>query len=120
MFWQYGYGSFSSVSRILSQGNFTLETLLTEPDIVQETHSCNDKLIEYFLNPETLEKFITLLVEEPHADLEETKRYLIPSRCSEILSYEGVPFDKISLYPHLYEKLWSFFCSAPPLNPLSA
>jgi len=46
MFWRLGFAQTSPVDQLLETGNFTLEQLLEEPDIIQECKQLNKKLIE--------------------------------------------------------------------------
>ena len=46
-FWKtFGFNTVSAIDAILESGQFTLEQLLDEEDILQETRSQNPKLIE--------------------------------------------------------------------------
>jgi predicted transcriptional regulator len=45
MFWRYAFQAQSAVSQLLEQDDCTVERLLDEPEIIQETKSMNNQLI---------------------------------------------------------------------------
>ena len=64
MFWQASnYSQPSPIEQILEKENYTLEELLDEDDLIQETKSLNGRLIEYLKQPETVSKLLAYVVE---------------------------------------------------------
>lgn len=67
MFWR--FGRTSSVSLLLEKPDVTLNEILDDSELLQELMSSNTTLVEYFREPEVLEKLVNFLVE----DFDETK-----------------------------------------------
>eukprot|EP01135_Chromosphaera_perkinsii_P003233 Nk52_evm8s239 gene=Nk52_evmTU8s239 len=119
MFWRFGFHQTSAIDSILENGDFTLEDLLDESDIVQETKSGNKGLVEYLSKDESLEKLLDYIVQEPPDTIEEKQKYKYPNICAEILSCEVYPiYSRICFNKDKLGKLWAFFTNPAPLNPL--
>ena len=64
MFWQASnYSQPSPIEQILEKEKCTLEELLDEDDLIQETKSLNGRLIDYLKQPETVSKLLAYVVE---------------------------------------------------------
>lgn len=64
MFWHASsYAQPSPIESILEKESFTLEELLEEDDLIQETKSLNGRLIDFLKRTETVSKLLTLIVE---------------------------------------------------------
>ncbi|KJE98219.1 hypothetical protein CAOG_08217 [Capsaspora owczarzaki ATCC 30864] len=121
MFWKFGFHAQSAVEKILDRHVFTLENLLDEEDVLQETKSNNKRLIEYFATPEVLEQLIKYTVNQPDEALDEREQYKYPSLAAEIISAEVWAIcDGITQQQSLLETLWNFLDQPAPLNPLLA
>ena len=119
MFWRFGFHTASAIDSILAQEEFTLEDLLEESDILQETKANNNKLIEYLSKDEVLTLLIDYIVKDPLPSVPEKLKYKYPNICGEILSAEVyLIFNRLSSNRDHLEHLWSYFLKEPPLNPL--
>jgi len=78
-FWKtFGFNTVSAIDTILESGSFTLDQLLDEEDILQETKSQNPKLIEFLSEPESLKKLLIFITEEPQPDADQRIRFKYP------------------------------------------
>jgi len=125
-FWKtFGFHTVSAVDTILDSGDFTLEQLLDEEEILQETKSQNKKLIDFLIKPSTLRQLLLYVVVEPEPkddDAEESKRrFKYPFLACEILASEVWSIiDAFFAQKDLLEDLYAFFDKDPPLNSLLA
>lgn len=125
-FWKtFGFHTVSAVDTILDSGDFTLEQLLDEEEILQETKSQNKKLIDFLIKPSTLRQLLLYVVMEPEPkddDAEESKRrFKYPFLACEILASEVWSIiDAFFAQKDLLEDLYAFFDKDPPLNSLLA
>ncbi|KAL9069779.1 MAG: hypothetical protein Q9157_006044 [Trypethelium eluteriae] len=73
MFWRFGgYTSVSTIDTLLDKGDFSLEDLLDDSDLIQELKQQNSKLVEYLRDEDVLNrllKYVTAL--KPSEALEE-------------------------------------------------
>jgi len=134
-FWKtYGFHITSAIDTILESSDFTLEQLLDEEDILQETKSQNKKLLEFITKPSSLEQLIKYITEEPEVEEKEGEsklsakasnlKYKYPFLACEILSSDVWPiinpfFDEKNNWSFM-DKLFSLFEKDPPLNALLA
>lgn len=67
-FWRIGHGfsTISEVEKILDRPDKTLEELLEEPDLLQELHAPNTKLIEYLRSPEIMVQMVRIIADLNH------------------------------------------------------
>lgn len=119
-FWgRFPFHTTSAVDSILNRQHFTLEDLLEEDDIVQETKSQNKKLIEFLVQQTTLEKLFDYLVSEPEeTDFRRNSKYPLLAceiLCSEVwILYEAICNDE-----PLLERLFSFLSRDFPTPTVS-
>ena len=62
-FWRQEYSYHSPIPEILEKETFTLEELLDEEGVIQETKSANGKLLEYLSQPEQISSLLTYIVQ---------------------------------------------------------
>ena len=121
-FWRtFGFHTVSAVETILEKDNFTLEELLDEDELLQECKSQNQKLLDYLLRVETLEKLLFYLTTDPPEEAPSKQRSKYPYLACEILCLEvwdicEAIYDNITLL----DRLWGFLDLNPPLSPLTA
>lgn len=67
-FWRIGHGlsTISEVEKILDKPDKTLEELLEEPDLLQELHAPNTKLIEFLRSPEIMVQMVKCIADLNH------------------------------------------------------
>jgi len=107
----------------------TLDKLLEDDDILQETKSQNEKLINFLSKPENLKKLVSYICEEaqfPSDQPPDLKRqFKYPFVASEILSIEVRSiYDNILEYADeansnnnsILEAIFSYFAKEEPLN----
>jgi len=123
-FWKtFGFHTVSAIDTILDGGDFTLEQLLDEEEILQETKSQNKKLIDFLTQPASLKQLVIYITVEPETKEDETEdskmRFKYPFLACEILASEVWPIiDDFMAHKELLEQLYSFLDKDPPLNPL--
>lgn len=121
MFWKFGFHAQSAIDNILDRETFTLEELLDEDDILQETKSNNKRLVDFLSQPETLHRLLEYCTLPPDPELNERQQYKYPSLASEILSSEVWAInDSLSSNLALLDILFKFLDNPAPLNPLLA
>tara|TARA_R110002050_G_scaffold256568_7_gene395553 strand:+ start:1139 stop:1564 length:426 start_codon:yes stop_codon:yes gene_type:complete len=121
-FWRtFGFHTVSAVENILERDSFTLEELLDEDELLQECKSQNQKLLDYLLQTETLEKLLFYLTTEPEPDAESKTRQKYPYLACEILCLEVWEICE-AIYDNtkLLDQLWAFLDQPPPLSPKTA
>jgi serine/threonine-protein phosphatase 6 regulatory subunit 3 len=88
-FWRtFGFHTISPIENILDRESFTLEELLEEEDVLQETKAQNKKLIDFFVKPDVLAKFIFFLTAEADENADAKRKQKYPFVCAEILCSE--------------------------------
>jgi len=121
-FWRtFGFTTISPVETILDRDHYTLEELLDEEELLQETKAQNKKLIPFLTKTETLEKLIHFISTEPEDIADPRRRLKYPFLSCEVLCSEVWRISE-SIYenPFLLDKLYGFLDLPPPLNPLLA
>jgi len=109
------------VETILEKDNFTLEELLDEEDLLQECKSQNQKLLDYLLRVDTLDKLLFYLTNDPPENAPSKQRQKYPYLACEILCLEVWDIcDAIYDNSNLLDRLWGFLDLEPPLSPLTA
>ncbi|KAG0492483.1 hypothetical protein HPP92_005881 [Vanilla planifolia] len=89
MFWRMaGMSSASPVDTILERGNYTLEDLLDEDEIIQECKAMNGRLIDFLLERSQVEQLIRYIIEEPSDEAEKKQTLKFPFIACEILTCE--------------------------------
>ena len=84
-------------------------------------HCITSPLLFSLCQPEILTELISLIVEEPPADLDENLRFKLPHIAAEVLSCEVAQINEaISSDERLLDRLYSFMEQEAPLNPLLA
>ena len=121
-FWRtFGFHTVSPVETILEKDNFTLEELLDEEDILQECKSQNQKLLDYLLRVDTLDKLLFYLTNDPPENAPSKQRQKYPYLACEILCLEVWDIcDAIYDNANLLDRLWGFLDLEPPLSPLTS
>ena len=51
MFWRFGLASSSTIDSLLEKEDVTLEDVLNDADVLQESKANNEKLVEFFQRP---------------------------------------------------------------------
>ncbi|KAF7725566.1 hypothetical protein EC973_009521 [Apophysomyces ossiformis] len=123
MFWRFGFHNSSAIDALLDREDITLEHILEEEDLLQETKSHNQKLINlyiisfhiyapwpfhtFFCKPENLGQLLNYITA---SDLDDSAKYKYPFLACEIIACE-VPYivDAIVLEnKDLLESFWTF------------
>jgi len=121
-FWKnFGFYTASAIDTILDSQDFTLEQLLDEDDILQETKAQNKKLIDCLSEPESLKKLLSYIAAEPAPDADQKRKFKYPFLAAEILASEiWQLIDAFYEQKGLLDELYSFLEKEPPLNPMLA
>ncbi|CAL0334035.1 unnamed protein product [Lupinus luteus] len=89
MFWKLASISASSpVEAILDNGNFSLEELLDEDEIIQECKALNTRLINFLRDRAQVEQLLRYVIEEPPEDAEHKRVFKFPFISCEIFTCE--------------------------------
>lgn len=88
--WRQDYSYHSPIPEILEKEGFTLEELLDEEGLIQETKSANGKLLEYLSQSEQISSLLTYVVQPAS----EGQPYFIAISASP--SVPGVTFHTMS------------------------
>lgn len=121
-FWRtFGFTAVSAIETILDREQFTLEELLDEEEIIQETKTQNKKLLDYLIKPEPLEKLLEYLTKEPEEDAETKRKFKYPYVACEILCSEVMTIcDAIYQNEAYLDAIYSFLDKDLPSNSLLA
>jgi len=119
-FWRtFGFQTVSAIETILEGQDFTLEQLLDEDEILQETKAQNKKLIDFIVEHASLKKLLDYITKEPAEDADSTKKFKYPFLCCEILAAEvWAVCDGLCQHQDLMDELFGFLERDLPLNPL--
>jgi len=119
-FWKtFGFNTGSAIDSILDGEDYTLEQLLDEEEIIQETKSQNKRLLDFFIQPDTLRKLLYYITVEPQEDDDTNRKYKYPFLSCEILASEiWAICDAMYSNPGLLDILYSYFENPSPLHPL--
>eukprot|EP00732_Lithocolla_globosa_P002870 Lithocolla_globosa_v1_NODE_2035_length_2198_cov_21.818479.p1 type:complete len:682 gc:universal NODE_2035_length_2198_cov_21.818479:147-2192(+) len=120
MFWRFGggYSTQSAVDILLDKGDFTLEDLLDEEDLLQECKT-NKKLKDFLCLSDTLEALLLYIIEPPADELAESLKYKYPNLACEVVCCESpVVTDHLMQNEALLSDFWRYLEVEPPLNPL--
>jgi len=119
-FWKtFGFHTVSAIDTLIESGDFTLEQLLDEEEILQETKSQNKKLLDFLTEPETLKKLLTYITIEPKEEDDPKRKFKYPFLACEILASEVWAICDAMYQDHsLLNVLYGYFEKDPPLNPL--
>ena len=113
----------SPLDDLLATDDCTLDAVLDEENVVDELRS-NRALLEFFIRQENLNQLISLVVEEPSEDLEESIRYKRPHVACNLFNLDqnasNTLADNVVADECLLDKLWGFLDQPGPLNPLLA
>eukprot|EP01024_Parvocaulis_polyphysoides_P053956 TRINITY_DN54169_c0_g1_i1.p1 TRINITY_DN54169_c0_g1~~TRINITY_DN54169_c0_g1_i1.p1 ORF type:complete len:114 (-),score=8.84 TRINITY_DN54169_c0_g1_i1:72-413(-) len=82
------YGRTSAIEGIMEKEGFTLEELLDEDELIQETKSQNHKLINFLKQKPTLEKILRYVVDDPQESAQENQKPRYPYICCEVICCE--------------------------------
>ncbi|ORZ10438.1 SIT4 phosphatase-associated protein-domain-containing protein [Absidia repens] len=107
MFWRFGFHNPSAVDTLLEREDVTLEEILEEEEILQETKSHNQRLIDFLCQPANCSKLLYYITAN---DLEEGQKFKYPFLSSEIIACE-IPqlVDMIIMEQNeLLESFWQF------------
>eukprot|EP01114_Cavostelium_apophysatum_P017377 TRINITY_DN5152_c0_g1_i1.p1 TRINITY_DN5152_c0_g1~~TRINITY_DN5152_c0_g1_i1.p1 ORF type:complete len:499 (-),score=146.35 TRINITY_DN5152_c0_g1_i1:31-1527(-) len=106
------------IDELLEHPNeFTLDKLLEEDDLVAEVSNSNTKLIDFLSRPESLEKLVTYLTEEPAEDADFKRKTKYPSVACEILGSDIPTVNHALLQSEtLLEKLISLLDRETPIQ----
>ncbi|KAI3697608.1 hypothetical protein L6452_30702 [Arctium lappa] len=89
MFWRMtGLSTVSPVDTILDKGNFTLEELLDEDEIIQECKALNSRLINFLRERTQVEQLVRYIIEEAHEDAANGRTFKFPFIACEIFTCE--------------------------------
>ncbi|XP_051543914.1 serine/threonine-protein phosphatase 6 regulatory subunit 2a isoform X1 [Myxocyprinus asiaticus] len=121
MFWKFDLNNTSHIDQLLDREDVTLRELMEEEDVLQECKAQNRKLLLFLSKDHCMQELVTLITEEPPADLEEKTRFKLPNIACELLTSDvALINDKLGGDESLLEKLYHFLEQEPPLNPLLA
>ncbi|KAK9696989.1 hypothetical protein RND81_08G008600 [Saponaria officinalis] len=110
MFWRMaGLSTASPVETILDKGNFSLEELLDEDEIIQECKALNNRLINFLRERPQVEQLIHFIVEEASEDAERRRTFKFPFISCEIFTCEvDIILNTLVEDDELMKKLFSF------------
>ncbi|XP_028810387.1 serine/threonine-protein phosphatase 6 regulatory subunit 2a isoform X3 [Denticeps clupeoides] len=121
MFWKFDLHTTSHMEQLLEREDVTLHELMEEEDVLQECKAQNRRLLLFLSQDHCMQELVSLITEEPPADLEEKLRFKFPNIACELLTSDvGMINDKLGGDEALLEKLYHFLEKEPPLNPLLA
>eukprot|EP01100_Stratorugosa_tubuloviscum_P000238 TRINITY_DN104_c2_g1_i1.p1 TRINITY_DN104_c2_g1~~TRINITY_DN104_c2_g1_i1.p1 ORF type:complete len:598 (+),score=276.24 TRINITY_DN104_c2_g1_i1:208-2001(+) len=118
-FWRsFGFHAASAVDNILERESFSLEDLLDEDEVVQETKTMNKKLLDFLLQPQVLKRLFDYISIDSEDD-DPKKRTKFPSMACEILSSEVWPIcEAITSNVEYMRILFQFLDSKHTLNSI--
>ncbi|BFZ60654.1 sporulation-induced protein [Saitoella coloradoensis] len=118
-FWKFGFGTnISTIESLLDKPDCTLEDLLDEDDLLQETRTHNTKLLEFLRDPVVLGKLLGYVVCE---EGDEKQKFKYSYVSCEVLSCEVWSIcEAVIENRELLEMFWTFLDRPAPLNPLLA
>mmetsp|Transcript_29240 Transcript_29240/g.32476 ORF Transcript_29240/g.32476 Transcript_29240/m.32476 type:complete len:551 (-) Transcript_29240:322-1974(-) len=100
----------SAIDDILQKDSFALEDLLDEDEVVTETRSHKDKLIDFLATTETITKLLAYITEEAPEGASEQRTNRYPGVACEILCSEVAEIDSfICENTEFLDKLYNFF-----------
>lgn len=73
---------------LLDKGEYSLEDLLDDEDLIQECKSLNGRLINFLQEKENVEKMIGYIVEEPDVDADDKRKSKYPFSSCEVFCCE--------------------------------
>lgn len=136
MFWSVsGFTQSSPIEGILDKGDYTLEELLDEDDLIQECKSLNARLIHYLKQPDTVQALLRYITVAPPAisegtdtdretlgDQDDSKRsFKYPYAACEVFCCEvDAIFSTLVEDEQLMGQLFSLLESPRPLNCMLA
>lgn len=62
MFWRFGIASTSTIDSLLEKEDVTLEDVLNDADVLQESKANNEKLVEFFHRPGIVSRLLDYVV----------------------------------------------------------
>eukprot|EP00127_Corallochytrium_limacisporum_P007311 Clim_evm52s246 gene=Clim_evmTU52s246 len=122
MFWNVGLYSQSTLDQLFEKGDFTLEEVLEDPDVLQEVKSHSKKIIDYVTAPDKMERLIQYATEVPmNKDALESDGFKYAHVSAEILASEvWAVCEALTSDENLLTLLFFVLENDPPLNPLTA
>lgn len=118
-FWRtFGFHSISAIDTLLESDYFTLEQLLDEEEIIQETKAQNKKLIEFLTEEESIKKLVSYITKEPEEENDSKRRFKYPFLACEILGSEIWAICNSLLENHQLDELFGYLTHESPLNPM--
>lgn len=110
-----------NIDNILAKDEFTLEELLEEEDVLQESRSHNLELNQYLSQEDTFNRMLEYVITEPSGSPEDMNRFKYPNVASEILTADSCPeiYEQLC-NEEILNKIWGMLDQAAPLNPLTA
>jgi len=119
-FWRtFGFHSVSAIDTLLDSGEFTLDQLLDEEEILQEAKTQNKKLLDFLVDPQTLKRLVDYITIEASDDADNKRRFKYPFLSCEILASDVWAIcDAMYQHEGLLDELYGYFENEPPLNPL--
>jgi hypothetical protein len=121
-FWKnFGFYTSSAIDTLLDSGDVTLDKLLDEDDILQETKAQNKKLIDFLSEPMQLQQLLEYITVEAGQDADQKRKFKYPFMAAEILASEiWQLIDAFYEQKTLLDQLYSFLDKDIPLNPMLA
>eukprot|EP00123_Amoebidium_parasiticum_P013964 comp22250_c0_seq1/m.32856 comp22250_c0_seq1/g.32856 ORF comp22250_c0_seq1/g.32856 comp22250_c0_seq1/m.32856 type:complete len:704 (-) comp22250_c0_seq1:255-2366(-) len=121
MFWRSGFHTSSAIDTILDKESFTLEEILDEDVLLQETKSQNRKLLDYLTKEDVMARLVDYVITEPAEGLSVAVRFRYPNIVCEVLTSEVQPItDALCAGQPLVERLWGYLEQENTLQPLMA
>jgi hypothetical protein len=120
-FWKtFGFHTASAIETILDRGDYTLDELLDEEEMLQECKAQNKRLLDFLTEPDQLKRLFEYITQEPE-EQDPKRKFKYPYISCEILVAGIEPIlEAVFKNSELIERLFKFLDSKPPLNPLLA
>eukprot|EP00600_Ochromonadales_sp_CCMP1393_P004849 CAMPEP_0174967212 /NCGR_PEP_ID=MMETSP0004_2-20121128/7459_1 /TAXON_ID=420556 /ORGANISM="Ochromonas sp., Strain CCMP1393" /LENGTH=1048 /DNA_ID=CAMNT_0016216321 /DNA_START=14 /DNA_END=3160 /DNA_ORIENTATION=- len=109
----------SPINDLLDKGEFTLENLLEEDELIQEVKSKNERLIEFLSLESTMDHLLDFIVNPASADDNDFRTFKYPYMSCEVICCEVPEILKnlVEEYDGKYlDKLFSFLSTESRLN----
>ncbi|KAF4673662.1 hypothetical protein FOL47_010245 [Perkinsus chesapeaki] len=92
--WLHGCGSsFSRLDDLLDKGNkSSIEEILSSDEVVQELRAGSSKLVDRLCEKSSLQSMVKILTEMPPDGASDTRKYVLPYICVELISCENDTF----------------------------
>jgi len=101
-----GFATSQALDKLLDDPETTIEQVLEEEDVIQETRNNNAKLME-FLTEEKIDNMLLFITQEPPENADHNRAYKFPFVVSEMISCElPALMDKITASQELLKRVF--------------